>query len=637
MERVREALEAAFSASGEARKGGEALLASLEPQPGFLSALAEVALNLAQAPERVSGVQELAGITLKHAIGRVWRKAGQEERQQVRTALLEQIERVANDRVAVQLSLGLARIARSDFPDTWPELFPTLTGKLARNNEACVASARAGEPAAAALAPHTRLKRNLYVLHYVLKELAGKRLPAQRKAFQELAQPLMPIVWSLVYRASEEVDKTLGAAAPSHASAEAATLAVLLSQVWQLCLKCLKRLLVSGFAPDAKLYQPHAQFVDILPPMLNILKLIHQKHCAGPAQQHSPLVLRAMLKILKLFRDMVEVHPWSFSQDQIMGPALEYLYFNITSTGNSRCGQQGGPGEAAPPPSLFVEEICMCSMSVVQSVTRSAAYRSAAPRGEAEQAARDVVGAAQKLLGAFFSPERLDSMICAAISSHMVLKQRDLEHWQESPEEFHHENDLGNFNETLRSGGEKLLCTFLETFKEQTVSTLMKLLQQVQGMPPGAEIRFDQLVLKESLYNAMCLAAYDLHDFVDFKAFFASQLMRDLALQKDENRIILRRVAYLLGAWVADVPNDTRQQVYVPLSIPPPLPPPPPLSHLGYDVSLTEESGKKGRNDWKKRQSFASVMLTVTVYSSSLCLCVWVCTVLCCDVLCCAV
>ena len=519
------ALQAALSTSDEARKQSQQMLQALEPQPGYLSSLLQIALET----DSSGGARELAGITLKHGCSKFWKDLSGEEKAHLKSELLDKIEAVSTDGVAVHLSLCIGRIARTDFPGQWQELFPRLMQKLGQtsNNSLC----------------DVATKRILYVLHCVIKELASKRLPVARKGFQELSQQLIPAVWGLFCRSSEQVAASLG-----QGGAPAGPDALLLAQVWLLCAKCMKRLLVSGFPPDAKSFEVHSQFKEIVPQTLEVLKVVHQRYVGASAASAPPAVLRGMLKILKLLRDLVDSHPWSFSVVEISVPTLEYLYFNVCSS----------PDQGVT--SLFVEDVCMLSMQVLQSIMRSPAYRSPLDR-EADPSRRQLVEGAQQLLSNFFSAERLDQMTCTVVGVHMTLKAYDLEKWQAEPEEFHHENDLGNFNETLRSESEKLLCKFLETFKGQTISTLMKLLNQVQGVPQGGA-DLQQLLLKESMYNAMCLAAYDLHDSVNFKMFFESQLGNDFSFQREENKIIVRRAAYLLAAWVADVPEEMRPQVY---------------------------------------------------------------------------
>ena len=82
---------------------------------------------------------------------------------------------------AVQVAVCFGKVARQDFPKTWPSLFEDITGHMQSGG---------------ALA-----NRRVYlVLHHVLKELATKRLATDKKHFAQVpsssapaANPLHPM------------------------------------------------------------------------------------------------------------------------------------------------------------------------------------------------------------------------------------------------------------------------------------------------------------------------------------------------------------------------------------------------------------------------------------------------------------
>ena len=104
------------------------------------------------------------------------------------------------------------------------------------------------------------------------EERAARLATAKEAAKAELSQQLIPVVWALFCRSSEQVATTLSAGGIQTADA------LVLGEVWHLCAKCMKRLLVSGFPPDAKTYQVHSQFKEMLPQMLQILKMLTFLH-----------------------------------------------------------------------------------------------------------------------------------------------------------------------------------------------------------------------------------------------------------------------------------------------------------------------------------------------------------------------
>ena len=60
------------------------------------------------------------------------------------------------------------------------------------------------------------------------------------------------------------------------------------------------------------------------------------------------------------------------------------------------------------------------------------------------------------------------------------MQDRELEHWEESPEEFHHQSDSAAFRDNVRPCAELLFATLLQ------VSLLLLMLPPVQQLHPSA-------------------------------------------------------------------------------------------------------------------------------------------------------
>lgn len=100
----------------------------------------------------------------------------EEEKAHLRTRLLDLL-REDDGQIAVQLCIAVARIARVDFPNDWPALIPTLMEKLA-----------------AAETDMLGTRRGYLALHHLLKELASKRMPADRRTFEQITAMLLPVM-----------------------------------------------------------------------------------------------------------------------------------------------------------------------------------------------------------------------------------------------------------------------------------------------------------------------------------------------------------------------------------------------------------------------------------------------------------
>merc|ERR1711871_1916915 len=159
------------------RKPAEDFLRSNERSTGFCSAMLEVSSNSALPTQ----TRYLAAIYLKNNIVRYWAprdtsltSVTPEEKAHLRRRCLELLNE-QDDEVAVQKAISISKMAKSDYPAEWPDLFGSLSNLLSG-------------------ADTERLLRVLGVLHFVLKELSSKCLVQDRKRFQELAPGLLGFV-----------------------------------------------------------------------------------------------------------------------------------------------------------------------------------------------------------------------------------------------------------------------------------------------------------------------------------------------------------------------------------------------------------------------------------------------------------
>jgi hypothetical protein len=84
-------------------------------------------------------------------------------------------------------------------------------------------------------------------------------------------------------------------------------------------------------------------------------------------------------------------------------------------------------------------------------------------------------------------------------------------------------------------------------------------------------------LLKEAVYDAAALAAYQLHDAVDYRSWLHSNLLPELmALQQQQPQqqfrqpavlLMPRAAAHVIGQWVSDLKNEDRQATYTALTM----------------------------------------------------------------------
>lgn len=116
------------------REPAEQFLTDQATTPGFLTRLQA----LATCPAEIDpAVRELAVICFKNSVIKRWPQRSppiaEMEKAQLRAGLLQAIATVPA-KLAQQLILAVARIARHDWPDNWPELMPQLLTALQQSS-----------------------------------------------------------------------------------------------------------------------------------------------------------------------------------------------------------------------------------------------------------------------------------------------------------------------------------------------------------------------------------------------------------------------------------------------------------------------------------------------------------------------
>jgi len=192
---------------GPDQKAAEAVLTSLEGRPGFCSCLAEViGSGAAQQGQQQHdhSARWLASVHFKNTVLRHWRTGlGPPEKAHLRGAVLGLIGQEDNQ-IAIQVAVVLAKMARVDYPAEWPHLFHSLLALLRPAPPEAGSAPLAPPPPASSSSSSSSSRqqqqltaRRVYlVLHHLLKELSSKRLPADQRAFHDVATLLLPFLWA---------------------------------------------------------------------------------------------------------------------------------------------------------------------------------------------------------------------------------------------------------------------------------------------------------------------------------------------------------------------------------------------------------------------------------------------------------
>uniref|UniRef100_A0A8C2ZXM5 Importin-11 n=1 Tax=Cyclopterus lumpus TaxID=8103 RepID=A0A8C2ZXM5_CYCLU len=351
-----------------------------------------------------------------------------------------------------------------------------------------------------------RQHRALLTFHHVTKTLASKRLAQDRRLFQDLASGIYSFACSLW---SHHTDCFLQ---QIYAREEAAALGSLERTL--LSLKVLRKLTVFGF-------QEPQQNMEVMV-SLELFQLLRSPH------------IFALL-------DFLEYHPCAFIPliQRSLEFAVSYLF------------TPAGEGVT------FERFIVQC-MNLIKIIVKNDAYKPSKNIDDSKPESLE----AHKIKTAFFTHPTLTEIGRRLVSHYFLLTKEELAMWEEDPESFAVEETGGDsWKYSLRPCAEVLFLDIFHNYNQTLIPVLLDMVQNLQGLTNVEDSA--QLLMKDSVYNAVGLAAYELFDNVDFDQWFKNQLLGELQVSHHRYKLIRRRVIWLIGQWISvKFKSDLRPLLY---------------------------------------------------------------------------
>lgn len=451
----------------------------------------------------------------------------------IRSRLIDSALHEYDNRLALQNALVIAKIARFEYPNDWPDALPTLTNILRSQ------------------IPPLQLARALLVLLHIVKELSTGRLQRTRQNLQAATPEIVQVLGTLY---ASRVESWLSTQSQD---------TELLMQQTLLAMKVLRRLLIAGY-----------EYPNRNSEVSELWRLTQQQLGAfieiqKTGSQHLSLVEKHMVQLAKLHHEMFRDHPAGFVllPDSIQ---LVYAYWTLIkdfgeSFGSKKAvvsamvsasiGTDGdadedkGAHETLALKGLLIIRACV---KMVHNPANTFKYRTPEDKEERSRAV-DLVQ--QNILSHDFIREVMETLI----SRFFVFRASDLREWEEDPEEWEkrEEGDGEDWEFSIRPCSEKLFLDLAINYKDILIQPLLQVFYSVAS-PDNENILF-----KDSVYTAIGLAAPVLHEHLDFDAFVRDVLVHDVQNQTPGFNIIRRRAAILLGQWISvKVSQATRPTVY---------------------------------------------------------------------------
>lgn len=479
----------------------------------------------------------LAIIQLKNGIDKYWRKTAtnavsKEDKNAIRSRLLESGLQEPDDRLALQNALVIAKIARFEYPNDWPDALSSTVQTL-RN---------------ASQIPPLQLARALLILLHLVKELSTGRLQRTRQNLQAAAPEIVHVLGGLYGDAVAYWQRSLAE------SSEDVTSTMKLSL---LAIKVLRRLLVAGYEHPNRDQDVATLWSATQQQLSSFMQM--GATVTGAAKT---LLDKNTLQLAKLHHEMAKEHPAAFallpnSVDLVMaywslakGYGQSFGSRDVTTA--AAIGTDGDAEDKTTAEKLALRGLLVlrACVKMVHNPTQTFKYRTPDDKQE-KHAATELLR--QHLLTQAFVQEVME----VVVTRFFVFRPSDLREWEEEPEEWEkrEEGDGEDWEFSIRSCSEKLFLDLAINYKDILVQPLLQVFYSVAT--PGNE----DVLFKDSVYTAIGLAAPVVHDQLDFDAFVRDVLVAEVQKQTAGFNILRRRAAILLGQWVS-VKITERQLVY---------------------------------------------------------------------------
>ncbi|NXN52490.1 IPO11 protein, partial [Rynchops niger] len=434
----------------------------------------------------------------------------EEEKTTLRAGLITNFNEPVNQ-IATQISVLIAKVARVDCPRQWPELIPTLLESVKVQDD-------------------LRQHRALLTFYHVTKTLASKRLAADRKLFYDLASGIYSFACSLW---NHHTDTFLQQVCTGNEAAATNSLERTL-----LSLKVLRKLTVHGFV------EPHWS-VEVMGFLHAVFERLKQfLECSRSIRAENVCrdrLEKTIILFTKVLLDFLDQHPFSFTP--LIQRSLEFAVSYVFT--------EAGEG-------IVFERFIVQCMNLIKMIVKNYAYK---PSKNIEDSSPETLEA-HKIKTAFFTYPTLMEICRRLVTHYFLLTKEELTMWEEDPEGFTVEETGGDsWKYSLRPCTEVL---FIDIFHEYNQALTPVLLEMVRGLQGSTNVEDTSAILiKDAVYNAVGLAAYELFDSVDFDQWFKNQLLAELQVSHNRYKPIRRRVIWLIGQWISvKFKSDLRPMLY---------------------------------------------------------------------------
>ncbi|XP_008934683.1 PREDICTED: importin-11, partial [Merops nubicus] len=305
-----------------------------------------------------------------------------------------------------------------------------------------------------------------------------------------------------------------------------------------LSLKVLRKLTVHGFE------EPHGR-VEVMGFLHAVFERLKQfLECCRSIRAENVCrdrLEKTIILFTKVLLDFLDQHPFSFIP--LVQRSLEFAVSYVFT--------EAGKG-------IVFERFIVQCMNLIKMIVKNYAYK---PSKNIEDSSPETLEA-HNIKTAFFTYPTLTEICRRLVSHYFLLTKEELTMWEEDPESFTAEETGGDsWKYSLRPCTEVLFIDIFHEYNQTLTPVLLEMVRSLQGSANMEDT--SAILIKDAVYNAVGLAAYELFDSVDFDHWFKNQLLAELQVSHDRYKPIRRRVIWLIGQWISVKFNaDLRPVLY---------------------------------------------------------------------------
>lgn len=431
-----------------------------------------------------------------------------DEKMQIKSLLLASFDE-PQDRIAVQLAVVISKIARLDCPDDWSELMPILLERINSAND-------------------LEQRRTLQILVQVVKQLSSRRLHHDRIMFEQFTSNLFDYAANLWNGFTILYFQNVQSNAPvaiCQSNLDKATMV----------LRILKKLVIYGFQRPSESPKPTSLIKSIFERIKDLLEC--RLRVKSAPFDYLPLLERHekfLLKHMKVLTEFQEYHRHAFLNfaPEVLDFSFNYAFFEGS--------QFIFDGNKLSLPNFVIQ--CLNLIKGYLLNCNGNVYNSKPTEEES-----NLVENMKK----FFTPERLGFIMDKLLMHYFLLTPADLEQWEDDPEDYVTDEGGDSWKYSLRCCTEAFFMALFQKYPTVMTKQLLLYIQKSQSLQLTETSEVNDILIKESIYNAVGLTAFHLFDDVDFDTWFTMQLLYELKIPGTQFKIVRKRILWVVAAWSA--------------------------------------------------------------------------------------